>query len=167
LYEIFRQSWPGAFPAVQWNVCVSDAGVVRGAHVHVDYQEFYTLPRGRVVIGLADIRRSSPTFGQSVQFAWTDRDAVAVVVPQGIAHVVLFEEDSVLAFGLSDYWRSEYDVAGCQWDASELGFVWPNKVVRRSERDSHSGSYAEMLQLYEERLQACLAAGRAAPSLVE
>src|SRR5882724_2965446 len=86
LYEIFRETWPAAFRAVQWNACASDRGVVRGAHVHVDYHEFYTLPRGEVVIGLFDIRRASPTFGSSVQCLWSDRDAVAFVVPPGVAH---------------------------------------------------------------------------------
>jgi dTDP-4-dehydrorhamnose 3,5-epimerase len=63
----------------------------------------------------------------------------------------LFEEDSVLAFGLSGYWSAEYDVVGCQWDAPELGFVWPARTVLRSERDTNSGNYAQMLQLFEER----------------
>jgi dTDP-4-dehydrorhamnose 3,5-epimerase len=154
LYEIYRQSWPNAFPTVQWNACASTSGVVRGAHVHVDYHEFYTLPRGRVMIGLADIRRTSPTFRQSAQFGWTDRDGFAIVVPRGVAHVVLFEEDSVLAFGLSSYWSAQYDVVGCQWDDPELGFHWPTRSVLRSERDSRSGDYKAMLQLYEQLLPA-------------
>jgi dTDP-4-dehydrorhamnose 3,5-epimerase len=165
LCEIFRQSWPGAFPTVQWNACVSNAGVVRGAHVHVVYQEFYTLPRGRVLIGLSDIRRISPTFGKSVQFDWSDRDCCAVVVPRGVAHVVVFEESSVLAFGLSDYWKHEYDDIGCQWNAPEFGFVWPNNALCRSERDSHSGTYKAMLQRYDERSQARIAVAEAKPSL--
>jgi dTDP-4-dehydrorhamnose 3,5-epimerase len=149
LYEIYRETWPGAFRAVQWNACASDQGVVRGAHVHVDYSEFYTLPRGEVVIGLSDIRRDSPTFGRSAQFHWADRDAVALVVPPGVAHVVLFKADSVLAFGLSGYWERERDVVGCQWNAPELGFVWPDGPVRRSARDLSSGTYAEMLDHYQ------------------
>src|SRR3954466_11323278 len=72
LYEVYRRSWTNAFPTVQWNVCASRPGVVRGVHVHVDYHEFYTLPLGRVTLGLSDIRRASPTFGKSTQFAWTD-----------------------------------------------------------------------------------------------
>lgn len=150
LYEIFRQSWAGAFPAVQWNVCSSKAGVVRGAHVHIDYDEFYTLPLGRVVIGLSDIREDSATFGNSVQFDWSDQDCVAIVVPRGVAHVVMFESDSVLAFGLSDYWKREYDVLGCQWNAPEFGFDWPRTDVRRSERDETSGGYDAMLTAYSE-----------------
>jgi dTDP-4-dehydrorhamnose 3,5-epimerase len=149
LYEIFRETWPGAFRAVQWNACASDKGVVRGAHVHVDYSEFYTLPRGEVIIGLADIRRDSPTFGRSAQFHWADRDAVAFVVPRGVAHVVLFNADSVLAFGLSDYWERRRDVVGCQWDAPEFGFAWPDGAVRRSARDLASGTYSEMLDHYQ------------------
>jgi dTDP-4-dehydrorhamnose 3,5-epimerase len=154
LYEIYRQCWPHAFPTLQWNACASNAGVVRGAHVHVDYDEFYTLPHGRVLLGLADIRRASPTFRKSAQIEWAARDGFAVVVPVGVAHVVLFEEDSVLAFGLSGYWNAEYDVVGCQWDAPELGFAWPAKPVIRSQRDSSAGTYAQMLELYDERSSA-------------
>jgi len=60
--------------------------------VHVDYHEFYTLPRGRVIIGLSDIRRTSTTFGKSSQFEWSDQDGFAVVVPRGVAHVVLLKK---------------------------------------------------------------------------
>jgi len=47
LFEIFREEWVGAFKAVQWNACSSRSGVMRGVHVHIDYDEFYTLPMGR------------------------------------------------------------------------------------------------------------------------
>jgi len=154
LFEIFRQSWPGAFPTVQWNACASAAGVVRGVHVHVDYHEFYTLPQGRVEIGLVDIRADSPTFRHAAQFDWSDEDSMAVVVPRGVAHVVLFKESSVLGFGLSDYWRPEFDVVGCQWNDPELGLQWRDEQVLRSNRDATSGSFREMLSAYEERSRA-------------
>ena len=154
LFEIFRESWNGAFPTVQWNACASVAGVVRGVHVHADYHEFYTLPRGRVILGLSDIRRESSTFGNSIQFEWSDTDGFAVVVPAGVAHVVFFIEDSVLAFGLSGYWDKNLDVVGCQWDDPELGFEWPEDGPLRSERDQSSGSYADMIRDYEKIRQA-------------
>jgi dTDP-4-dehydrorhamnose 3,5-epimerase len=149
LYEIFRESWPHSFRAVQWNACVSRSGVVRGVHAHVDYDEFYTLPQGRVILGLHDIRRSSTSFGQSVQFEWLHQDACAIVIPRGVAHVIYFCEDSVLAFGLSNPWRAEYDAVGCKWDDPELGFNLPLKPIR-SARDSTSGSYNEMILEFEE-----------------
>lgn len=152
LQELYRQSWPGAFPAMQWNAVASNAGVVRGAHVHVAYHEFYTLPRGRVVLGLTDIRRGSPTYRKSAQFEWSDEAGFAVVVPAGVAHAILFESDSLLVFGLSSYW-SEQEEVGCQWNAPELGFVWPVRPVVRSERDTAAGNYLAMLQRYEELSQ--------------
>lgn len=66
LFEIFREEWVGAFKALQWNACSSRSGVMRGVHVHIDYDEFYTLPMGRVFIALRDIRKASPTFGNSI-----------------------------------------------------------------------------------------------------
>ena len=153
LSEIFRQSWRGAFAAVQWNACASAAGVVRGAHVHIDYKEFYTLLRGRVLVGLADIRLGSPTFGIAEQFEWSDQDQRAIVIPPGVAHVVVFKEESLLVFGLSEYWRSEYDNVGCQWNDPALGFTWPIETACLSPRDTRSGGYNEMLHCYEERRQ--------------
>jgi dTDP-4-dehydrorhamnose 3,5-epimerase len=157
LFEIYRQSWDGAFPTVQWNACASDAGVVRGVHVHADYHEFYTLPRGRVILGLADIRRESPTFGSSHQFEWSAGDGIAVVVPIGVAHAVYFLEDSVLAFGLSDYWRADRDVVGCRYDDPALGFEWPQAAPLCSARDRCSGDYAGMIRDYENMRAALLA----------
>jgi dTDP-4-dehydrorhamnose 3,5-epimerase len=149
LFEIYRRSWPGAFPTVQWNACASQAGVMRGVHVHVDYHEFYTLPRGRVILGLADIRRESPSFGVTHQIELSSVDGVAVVVPIGVAHAVYFLEDSVLVIGLSDYWSVERDVVGCRWDDPALGFSWPCRDPARSRRDRSSGGYAEMIADYE------------------
>jgi dTDP-4-dehydrorhamnose 3,5-epimerase len=159
LFELFRES--EALQAVQWNACASKAGVVRGAHVHVDYDEYYTLPRGRVVLGLADIRRNSPTYRKSTQIPWRDKDGFAVVIPRGVAHVLLFEEESVLVFGLSGYWQAKYDIVGCQWDDPELGLQWPARSVVRSDRDTKSGDYQAMSQLYEELSQDFMSTGAA------
>jgi dTDP-4-dehydrorhamnose 3,5-epimerase len=157
LQELYRRSSPHAFEAVQWNAVVSNAAVVRGAHVHAGYDEFYTLPRGRVLLGLADIRRGSPTYRKSAQFEWKAKDGFAVIVPAGVAHTILFEDDSVLLFGLSGYWRAEDEEIGCQWDAPELGLTWPARSVVRSERDLAAGDYATMLRRYEELSQAGIA----------
>lgn len=144
LTELYRADTPGAFPVVQWNACNSRAGVVRGVHVHVDYDEIYTMPVGRVVLALHDIRPESPTCGRSLQFEWRGADGIAVVIPRGVAHVMRCLEDSLLTMGLSGYWSGAIDTIGCQWDDPALGFAWEPGEVVRSERDRHSGDYARM-----------------------
>lgn len=155
LFEIFREEWPGAFKTVQWNACASRAGVMRGVHVHVNYAEFYTLPQGRVFLALRDLRRGSPTFGLSTGFEWTAEDGFAVPVPPGVAHAIYFMEDSVLAFGLSHYWRAELDVVGCRWDELDPSLKWPAETATLSARDAGAGTFADMLARYE-RLSAGL-----------
>lgn len=148
LFEIFREEWPGAFRTVQWNACASRAGVMRGVHVHADYDEFYTLPSGRVFLAIRDIRRDSPTFGASAGFEWRAADNFAVPIPAGVAHAVFFLEDSVLAFGLSDYWRAETDVLGCRWDLLDPSLRWPIATAALSPRDTESGTYEQMVEAY-------------------
>lgn len=149
LFEIFREEWVGAFKTVQWNACSSRAGVLRGVHVHLDYDEFYTLPLGRVFIALRDIRRKSPTFGKSIGFEWSDSDGIAIPVPAGVAHAVYFLDDSVLTFGLSGYWKAELDVLGCRWDDLDPSLKWPFEAAQRSTRDEESGTFADMVAKYE------------------
>jgi dTDP-4-dehydrorhamnose 3,5-epimerase len=149
LFEIFREEWAGAFKTVQWNACSSRAGVMRGVHVHVDYDEFYTLPTGRVFIALRDIRKKSPTFGNSIGFEWSAADGFAIPVREGVAHAVFFLDDSVLAFGLSQYWKAELDVLGCRWDDLDPSLKWPLESAKLSARDTESGSFADMLAGYE------------------
>lgn len=149
LFEVFREEWPGAFRTVQWNACVSRSGVMRGVHVHVDYDEFYTLPTGRVFLALRDIRRGSATFGASAGFEWSAADGFAVPVPAGVAHAVFFLDDSVLAFGLSGYWRAELDVVGCKWDDSAPSLRWPMETAVLSGRDTEAGSFDAMVLKYE------------------
>ena len=149
LFEIFREEWAGAFKTVQWNACKSRAGVMRGVHVHVDYDEFYTLPLGRVFLALRDIRRTSPTFGSSMGFEWSADDGFAVPIPAGVAHAMFFLEDSVLAFGLSDYWKAELDVLGCRWTDLAASLPWPVESAALSARDSEAGSFDDMLAGYE------------------
>ena len=112
-----------------------------------------------MVLGLADIRRNSPTYRKSTQIPWADKDGFAVVIPRGVVHVLLFEEDSVLVFGLSGYWQAKYDIVGCQWNDPKLGLRWPARSVVRSQRDTEAGNYRTMVQLYEELSRELASAG--------
>lgn len=136
---------------------------MRGVHVHVDYDEFYTLPSGRVFIALRDIRRSSATFGASTAFEWTADDGFAIPVPAGVAHAVYFLEDSVLAFGLSGYWRADLDVVGCRWDHLDPAIQWPVETASLSARDTDSGEFDAMVAKFE-ALSASLAGNSKAGS---
>ena len=144
LTELFRANAPGSLPAVQWNACDSRAGVMRGVHVHVAYDEIYTMPMGHVLLGLHDLRPGSPTRGNTFQLEWRAEDGVAVTIPRGVAHAMYCLADSLLMMGLSDYWTGRFDTIGCQYDDARLGFAWPAGEPIRSARDRASGTFAQM-----------------------
>ena len=50
---------------MQWNAVWSEAGVLRGVHVHIRHDDYLTVPVGRASVGLRDLRRGSPTEGLS------------------------------------------------------------------------------------------------------
>ncbi len=90
-------------------------------------------------------------------FEWSAADGFAVPVPAGVAHAVFFLDESILAFGLSSYWKAETDVVGCRWDNLDPSLPWPAESATLSNKDSEAGSFADMLTKYEALSASCLA----------
>ena len=63
--ELYRLEWETGVAPIQWNAVRSEAGVLRGVHVHIKHDDYLTLPYGRAVVGLRDLRQGSPTEGLS------------------------------------------------------------------------------------------------------
>src|SRR4051812_14024847 len=61
--EVFREEWDTGISPVQWNIVSSEAGTLRGVHVHIRHDDYLTTLRGRASVGLRDLRRGSPAQG--------------------------------------------------------------------------------------------------------
>ena len=152
--ELYREEWDTGVRPVQWNAVASEAGVLRGVHVHVKHADYLTLVRGRAAIGLRDLRRDSPTSGLA---ACVELDAAAMealAIPPGVAHGFLFLEPSIHVYAVSRAFDPE-DELGCHWADPELGIAWPEQPSLVSERDSAAGSLAAVMARLE-RHQAAL-----------
>jgi dTDP-4-dehydrorhamnose 3,5-epimerase len=55
----------------------------------------------------------------------------------------------VILLHLSDYWKADLDVVGCRWNDLDPSLRWPVEIAVLSGRDSHSGSFADMIVKYE------------------
>src|SRR3954452_9738350 len=58
--ERYRREWGLGAEPVQWNAVWSEAGVLRGVHVHLRHDDYLTVPVGRASVGLRDLRHGSP-----------------------------------------------------------------------------------------------------------
>ncbi|MCL2641245.1 MAG: dTDP-4-dehydrorhamnose 3,5-epimerase [Phycisphaerales bacterium] len=114
-------------PFVQDNHSRSARNVLRGLHFQIKQPQGKLL---RVVAGeifdvAVDIRRSSPTFAQSVGIHISAENKRMLWVPPGFAHgfLVLSESADVL-YKTTDYYAPEYERTIC-WNDPELAIPWP------------------------------------------
>ncbi len=148
--EIFREEWSTGCAAVQWNAVHSVAGVLRGVHVHATHHDYLVVLSGVMVLGLHDIRPSSPTRGCSRLLTLDASAPRAITIPPGVCHGFYFPVASLHVYAVSAYWNPQ-DELGCQFDCRELELAWPTDTPRLSARDRMAGSYLQMCESYRAR----------------
>lgn len=142
--ELYREEWPTGVSPIQWNAVHSEAGVLRGVHVHLRHDDYLTLLRGRATIGLRDLRDSSPTVGAAACVELDAERPAAISIPHGVAHGFFFHESSTHVYSVSHYWDPA-DELGCRWDDPALEIPWPQREARVSARDASLPSLDALL----------------------
>jgi len=144
LTEIFRQEWVNSALPVQWNYVQSEANVLRGIQVHVKRIDYLVMIKGRMQVGLSDLREGGIGAGSIIELSEDNRSML--VIPQGVAHGFYFPEPTIFAVGLSEYWDHIPDEHRCRWDDPGLGIPWPKAIAPLlSERDEAACSLEELL----------------------
>ncbi len=105
-------------------------------HWHNVHHDLISPVHGRLLLGLSDIRRGSPTDGETVLLELAGDEPGAALVPPGVAHGMYSPDGSVVMYGVSRYWDPA-DEFGVRWDDPELGLPWPGSCADPvlSERD--------------------------------
>jgi dTDP-4-dehydrorhamnose 3,5-epimerase len=135
LTEIFREAWGTGVSPVQWNAVSSEAGVLRGVHIHIKHADYLILLKGRAAIGLRDLRPGSPTAGATALVELRGTELSALTIPPGVAHGFYFDEPSTHIYAVSEYWDLA-DELGCHWADPALEIPWPPISPLLSERDA-------------------------------
>lgn len=110
--------------------------VLRGFHFQkrpYDHAKIVFVLQGRVLDVIIDLRRSSPTFGQTQQFELAPECRSALFIPTGFAHAFLSLEDQTLVGYLQETERVETAESGILWNSTH--FKWPVADPILSERD--------------------------------
>lgn len=142
--ELYREEWETDVEPIQWNAVHSEAGVLRGVHVHPTHDDYLTIVRGRATIGLRDLRHSSPTVGATACVELSAERPAAITIPHGVAHGFYFHEPSTHIYSVSHYWDLA-DELGCRWDDPALEIPWPQQDAHISPRDEALPSLEGML----------------------
>lgn len=146
--ELYRVEWGTGLTPIQWNAVRSEAGVLRGVHVHVSHDDYLTVPMGRADVGLRDLRRGSPTEGLSMIVQLGGDRPAGLVIPRGVAHGFYFPEPSLHVYAVTEYWDPS-DELSCRWDDPDLEIPWPVQSARVSDRDAASQPLRALLDEIE------------------
>jgi dTDP-4-dehydrorhamnose 3,5-epimerase len=112
---------------VQENVSLSKRHVLRGLHYQVCQVQakLIRVLAGEVFDVIVDLRRSSPTFGQSLSINLDARDSRFLWVPAGFAHGFLALADGTqVQYKVTDFWAPQAERT-LAWDDRTLGIHWP------------------------------------------
>jgi dTDP-4-dehydrorhamnose 3,5-epimerase len=62
-------------------------GVIKAFHLHFNQEDvWFIMPYDRLLIGLFDCRKDSPTYNQQMRFVLGAGKATALYIPRGVAH---------------------------------------------------------------------------------
>lgn len=135
-------------PFVQDNHSRSRRGVLRGLHYQLTQPQgkLVRVATGRVFDVAVDIRRGSPTFGQSFGVELNDHDMTMVYVPPGLAHgFAVLSESADLLYKCTDYYHPNSE-RGIAWNDPALHIDWPETEVTLSEKDRQLPRLADVLE---------------------
>ncbi len=138
--EVFRKEWlEGVFTdQLQVNCSVSGAGTLRGMHFHLEQWDLWLPLKGRMRVGLADLRKDSGTFGATLVLDMQGDDPSGLVIPPGVAHGYAVMEDLLMVYLVNRYYDGS-DEHGIAWDDPELDIDWGLDAPLLSPRDMNNG----------------------------
>ncbi|MFA6014546.1 MAG: dTDP-4-dehydrorhamnose 3,5-epimerase [Gallionellaceae bacterium] len=114
---------------VQDNHSKSACHVLRGLHYQIQQAQgkLVRATLGEVLDVVVDIRKSSPTFGQSVSVKLSAENKRMLWIPPGFAHgFVVLSEVAEFLYKTTDYYAPEHERA-IQWNDPALGIDWQLK----------------------------------------
>jgi dTDP-4-dehydrorhamnose 3,5-epimerase len=96
---------------------------LRGLHFHHHQVDYWFVDRGRIRVGLVDLRRSSPSFRVAELFELDELDFTGLYIPVGVAHGFVALTPATLLYVVDNYYDGA-DEFGVAWDDPALGLDW-------------------------------------------
>ena len=123
---------------IQDNQSLSQKGVLRGLHFQrppYAQAKLVRVIKGAVLDIAVDIRKSSPTYGQSFAIELSEQNKKMLYIPEGFAHGFLtLENDTIFSYKCSDNYHPEVEDS-ILWSDKDLDIHWNIESPLVSEKD--------------------------------
>jgi len=123
---------------VQDNQSLSQKGTIRGLHFQAPPFEQGKLVRvlqGSVLDVVVDIRKASPTYGQSFAIELNDQNHLQLWIPPGFAHgFSTLADQTIFCYKCSNYYHKASE-GGIRFNDETLAIDWKVPAIHVSEKD--------------------------------
>lgn len=136
---------PDFFP--QDNHSQSKKGVLRGLHFQWDppMGKLVRITRGTAYVGIADIRKGSPTFAQWFGMEITAKSRKQIWVPPGFANGFCSLSDDLEVQYKCTAIYNKHAEGGIRWNDPDIGIAWPVRQPILSTKDAGAQSLKEWM----------------------
>jgi len=122
---------------VQDNQAQSSKGVLRGLHYQLKKPQgkLVWVTLGKVFDVAVDIRKGSPTFGQSVATILDDKSHLRFYVPPGFAHAYhVLSDTAIFNYKCTNFYHPE-DEYGIKWNDPSINIEWDegDKIISKKD----------------------------------
>jgi dTDP-4-dehydrorhamnose 3,5-epimerase len=145
------KTWEGIIPDrpfVQDNESKSTRGVLRGLHFQkppFTQAKLVRVVEGTVLDIIVDLRKSEPTYGQSIGVELSAENKKMFYVPRGFAHgFVVLSESAIFAYKCDNYYSQEHDGGVFALD-DHLALDWglPTEDIQLSDKDKKQDHWGQ------------------------
>ncbi len=125
---------------VQDNQAQSSYGVIRGLHFQLApfaQTKLIRVLRGGIKDVAVDLRKGSPTYGQSYAIILTDKNKKQLLIPKGFAHGYAVLSESAEVFYKCDTFYNKESEGGLLYNDPSLNINWqiPDSKIMLSDKD--------------------------------
>ncbi len=114
-----------------------------------DQAKLVYVPYGKIVDIVLDIRKNSPTYGESLSVKLSRENRKSLYIPSGCAHgFVSLSDNAIVVYMTTTTYQAEYD-SGIRWDS--FGYNWQivNPIISKRDQSFIKFSEFESPFLYE------------------
>ena len=115
----------------------SKKNALRGFHFQRKFQQakYVSVLKGKILDCVIDLRKKSLTFGKFFKIILSEKNNLALYIPEGFAHAYYsYESENIIYYKLNNYYKPKFEDGINPLD-KKLKIKWPGKIFIISKKD--------------------------------
>ena len=124
---------------------------LRGFHFQYKFPQakYVTVLKGKILDCVIDLRKNSKTFGKIFKIILSQKNNLALFIPEGFAHAYYsYEKENIIYYKLSNYYQPNFEDGILTTDKRILN-IWPKGKKIISLKDKKLKTFEEFKSVYK------------------